>query len=130
MRFNNHKIKTSDYKRARELRKSSSSIEHKLWTALQSATSDGKIKFRRQQPIPPYIVDFACMKARLVIEVDGMSHDSQIEYDQEREKYIEQQGFVILRFANDDVAKDSLRVVETILAKAKELLPMQAPPHQ
>src|ERR1700722_10470720 len=102
-RYNYHKTQSSDYKRARELRKSVSPIERKLWIALRNSTSDGEIKFRRQQPVPPYFADFSCMQARLLIEIDGMSHDNQAEYDRAREEFLVQQGFVVLRFANDEV---------------------------
>ena len=122
MRFNYHRTEPADRERARELRKSSSPIEKKLWAALKEATADGTIKFRYQQPIPPYIADFACMKARLLIEVDGMSHAGQVKYDQERERFLTLQNFIILRFRNDEVLKDLPKVVDAIVMKARELI--------
>ncbi len=80
------------------------------------------LNFRFQQPIKPYFVDFACMKAKLVIELDGTSHDTRQTYDQQRDDYIRKQGYTVLRLTNDDL-KDSLAgVVDTIVSKAETML--------
>ncbi|MBY0429096.1 MAG: DUF559 domain-containing protein, partial [Alphaproteobacteria bacterium] len=62
--------------------------EQKLWNSLRLASKSSSIRFRRQHPISPYIVDFVCLSARLVIEVDCFSHDAQIEYDAARETFL------------------------------------------
>ena len=67
MRENHHLTEDQDYLRARELRHNSSQFEQKLWTASRKIAAIEQLKFRRQQPIHPYIADFACMKAKLLI---------------------------------------------------------------
>lgn len=74
-------------------------------------------KFRRQQSIGPYIVDFYCPRLKLVIEVDGDSHflDEAIEYDRKRQKYIESFGTKFLRFTNLEIYENIDEVLEEIL---------------
>jgi very-short-patch-repair endonuclease len=88
--------------RARELRKNLSPAEIKLWSRLRGGRFGG-LHVRRQHPIGPYIVDFFLPKLRLVIEVDGSSHDSRAEEDETRDCYLKKQGLDILRFQNRDV---------------------------
>jgi very-short-patch-repair endonuclease len=90
--------------RARELRNNATSAERRLWLQLRKLKATG-FKFRRQMPIDPFIVDFACLRYRLIIEADGATHgtDSEIAYDARRQSYLEHQGFKVLRFSNDDV---------------------------
>jgi ATP-dependent DNA helicase RecQ len=73
--------------RVRELRANPSEAEKLLWSVLRAKSVAG-IKFRRQHPIEPYIADFYCAKARLVIEVDGESHDARVDYDRDRTAYL------------------------------------------
>ena len=122
MRFDDHPVGSNDYERAGELRKQASPHEQKLWFALRQAGKENGIKFRRQQPIHPYIVDFVCMKAKLVIELDGMSHDTRQVYDQKRTAYLNQQGYTVVRFSNDEVVQNVTGVAETIALHAKSLL--------
>lgn len=84
------------------------------------------VKFRRQHPLHPYIVDFVCLKARLIVEVDGVSHDTRIAYDAKRTAYLESKGFQVIRFANQDIAQDVAGVVLTILREARTGLKAQA----
>jgi very-short-patch-repair endonuclease len=65
-----------DYKRAKALRNDASPFERRLWDGIRAMAAARKLKFRRQQVIHPYIADFACMKARLLVELDGFSHDA------------------------------------------------------
>ncbi len=88
--------------RARGLRKASLSPEQLLWTALRNEQIGG-LKFRRQHPIGPYVVDFYCHAAGLVVEVDGFSHDEKVLQDAERTKCLEGRGLRVLRVTNDDV---------------------------
>jgi very-short-patch-repair endonuclease len=101
--------------RARELRNSSTLSEILLWNELKQKKILG-FQFYRQRPIGNYIVDFFCFKLRLIIEIDGISHDeSTIEYDKKRQVYLESLGFTVLRFDDHDVKKDInnvLRVLE------------------
>ena len=74
--------------------------------------------FRRQVPIGPYVADFACMAARLVIELDGSQHgeDRHKAHDGVRTEWLEKQGYRVLRFWNNDIAKNMDGVMETIYA--------------
>jgi len=74
------------------------------------------LKFRRQQPIDNYIVDFVCFEKRLVIEVDGGQHATQ-EKDALRDQYLQQQGFNVLRFWNNEVLQNINGVIEVIRAR-------------
>jgi very-short-patch-repair endonuclease len=71
-------------------------------------------RFRRQQPIGPYIVDFVCLEKRLVIELDGGQHAEQPEYDAERTAWLESQGFRVMRFWNNQVLEEIEIVKEAI----------------
>jgi very-short-patch-repair endonuclease len=99
--------------RARDLRKTSLSPEQLLWNALRNEQIGG-LKFRRQHPIGPYVVDFYCHGAGLVVEVDGMSHDGKMPQDAERTKYLEGRRLRVLRVTNDDVMGDLDAVVREI----------------
>jgi very-short-patch-repair endonuclease len=82
------------------------------------------LKFRRQQPIGPYIVDFFCHEVALVVEVDGRSHDERGKEDSQREAFLrEQQRLQVLRVSNDDVLKETESVLFAILrAAGKEVV--------
>lgn len=99
---------------ARKLRKSSTDAELRLWLRLKNRNLDG-FKFRRQHPIPPYIVDFVCLERRLIVELDGGQHAEQIVRDAGRTAYLESKGFLLIRFWNDAVLKQTDAVLEDIL---------------
>ncbi len=99
--------------KARELRNNPTEAERTLWKHLRLRQLDG-YKFRRQQPLGPYIVDFVCFEKRLVIELDGGQHSEQAAYDSERTAWLRRQGFVILRFWDDQVFKETEAVKECI----------------
>jgi very-short-patch-repair endonuclease len=122
MRRNPHHATALDHKRARKLRQESSRYEQKLWFALRQATGGTKLKFRRQQPIHPYIADFACMEAKLLVELDGMSHDTRLVYDRTRDAYLKRQAYVVLRILNEDVGTNLAGAVEAIIMEAEKLL--------
>jgi len=111
--------------RARELRANMTEAEQKLWSRLRETTSVGP-RFRRQVPLDRYIVDFACLSARLVVEVDGGQHFTEdgLAADAARDAWLAGEGFRILRFSNHDVLTNVDGVVETILAG---LLPVPPP---
>jgi very-short-patch-repair endonuclease len=102
--------------RARHLRKDSTPPEELLWLALRNGQIAG-LKFRRQHPIGPYVVDYYCHSAKLVVEVDGMSHIDRLKKDNERIQYFEEQGLKVLRVTNQDVMSD-LDAVARGIAKA------------
>ena len=99
--------------RARELRRLQPRSEAVLWNALRNRQLDG-FKFRRQAPIERYFADFACVDARLVVELDGWSHGMRAAHDIARTAVLERCGFHVLRFANEDVAENLEGVLETI----------------
>ena len=96
--------------RRRELRKRSTQPERLLWAALRDRRFRG-LKFRRQYGIGRYITDFACVELKLVIELDGGYHEYVEEADRRRQQFIEDAGFKVLRFTNEDVMAD----VEAVL---------------
>jgi len=100
--------------KAKELRKESTKEENKLWKYLSGKQLDN-FKFRRQQPIDKYIVDFFCPAANLVIELDGSQHAEQKDYDNKRTDFLESKGYKVLRFWNNEVNENIEGVVEKIL---------------
>lgn len=72
------------------------------------------LKFKRQKPVGRYIVDFVCVKQRLIIEIDGGQHAEQIEYDQHRDDWLHSQGYTVLRFWNNEVMQHLEGVLEQI----------------
>ncbi len=91
--------------RARELRANSTWPEKIVWGKLRAGRLGG-LKFRRQHPIGPYVVDFFCHEIGLVVEIDGASHEDRAEKDRERAAYFEQQGLRVFRVTNADVMSD------------------------
>jgi very-short-patch-repair endonuclease len=89
--------------RARELRRDSTEAEHRLWSHLRNKSLG--VKFRRQHPIGPFIVDFFSLEAKLVVEIDGGQHDEDDKRraDESRTKFLEDRGYRILRFWNNEV---------------------------
>ena len=104
--------------RSRELRRPQTPTEQVLWGILRSRQTGG-LKFRRQQPIGQFIVDFYCPEARLVIEIDGDTHADQVEYDQARTDWIQSMGYRVIRFTNHDVRENVSAVLESILDHCK-----------
>jgi len=87
-------------KRAKALRRNPSGTERKLWGMLRGKRLGG-LHFRRQVPIGPYIVDFLCLRHRLIVEADGPLHDA--ERDAIRDRWLTGQGFRVMRFQNSDI---------------------------
>ena len=100
---------------AKYLRKNATTAEEYLWSDLRRKQLGG-FKFRRQHPIGPYVADFVCMKARLIVEVDGATHssDEEIEHDRKRTLYLERENWTILRVLNDDIYDNRENVLEDI----------------
>jgi very-short-patch-repair endonuclease len=99
--------------RAKNLRKKGVLSEVLLWNQLKGRKMNG-YQFMRQKPIGDYIVDFFCDKLRLVIEIDGESHDGRFLYDVERQEFLESIGFTVLRFNDADVKRDMANVLLAI----------------
>jgi very-short-patch-repair endonuclease len=106
------------FSKAKELRKSMTIAEEILWKHLRNNKLEG-LKFRRQHPLDIFIADFYCHQKKLVIELDGGIHDilEQKEYDQGRTFELEEKGFKILRFRNEEVINN----LEDVLSRIKNI---------
>jgi very-short-patch-repair endonuclease len=115
--------------RARVLRRDMTDAERQLWTGLKQGSPEG-VRFRRQVPIGRYIVDFACLSARLVVEVDGGQHysDAGLARDAVRDAWLKTEGFQILRVTNRDVLTNLEGVVVAILSGIQPVPPPQPLP--
>ena len=105
-------------KLARKLRRNQTRAEEKLWSRLRKKNLLA-VKFRRQQPIGDYIVDFLSFDPKLVIEVDGGQH-AEDPQDAERDKWLRGEGFTVLRFWNNEVLKETEAVMREIVQAIKE----------
>lgn len=113
------RTKAKTLKRARELRKNMTEAEKRLWYLMRRHNLESKL-FRRQVPIDHYIVDFACLSERLLIEVDGGQHSAQAQQDAQRTAWLEARGFRVMRFWNNDVLGNTEGVLQMIVAALKE----------
>lgn len=102
------------WSKARALRNDATDAERHLWQNLRGRRLAG-FKFRRQYPIAGHIADFACIEARLVIELDGGQHLERSAEDAARTRRIESNGYRVLRFWNDDVLERAVDVLDEIL---------------
>ena len=102
--------------RARQLRRGSPEVERQLVRALREKLP--ACKWRHQMPVGPYIVDIACFAERLIIELDGGQHAEAAQYDAARTKYVEAEGYRVLRFWNNDVVEN----IEGVIAAIAEAL--------
>ena len=109
-------------KRARALRKNLTDAEQRLWRMLKGHQVAG-VKFRRQQPIGSFIVDFVCFERRLVIEVDGGQHAEHVPYDEKRTSWLESQGYCVLRFWDNEVLANTDAVAQTIFGVVEQRSP-------
>ena len=98
---------------ARSLRSQQTDAEARLWYHLR-AHRLLNLKFKRQHPVGPYVVDFVCLQHGIAIELDGGQHAQTQEYDAQRSAYLEAQGFRVLRFWNDEVLTNTEAVLEQI----------------
>jgi very-short-patch-repair endonuclease len=98
---------------ARSLRQSSVPAEGILWNALRNRALGG-FKFRRQHPIGPYIVDFACVEAMIVVEADGESHLPRKAEDKKRTQFLASEGWEVQRFWNTEIYDELDSVKEAI----------------
>jgi very-short-patch-repair endonuclease len=100
---------------ARDLRANATEVERRLWAYLRRKHVSG-LRFRRQQPIGPYIVDFFCAAAKLIVELDGEQHgtDEAIAYDVARTEWLESRGYRVVRISNAEFLRDPEEVVNAI----------------
>ena len=109
-------FKNRNTPRAKSLRNEASPPERLLWQHLRNRQLHGH-KFSRQIPIGPYFADFLCREAKLIIELDGSTHDNSTDYDARRDAYCRAQSYSILRFTNADVLANLEGVLSHIAAK-------------
>ena len=102
------------------LRNNMTSAETVLWKALKGRGT-GKWKFRRQQSIGPFILDFYCPELKLCVEVDGSSHDYKEEYDEQRTTFLNEQGIYVIRFHNEQVWVDIDGIISEIIRVGEEI---------
>ncbi len=116
--------------KARAMRKAMTPSEARLWVALRRLRASG-FHFRRQQPMLGYYLDFVCLDRRLIVEVDGSSHDGRADWDRRRDAAFARKGFKTLRYQNalirDDLAGVLAGVMEQLLA-AVPTRPLRGPP--
>lgn len=105
--------------RSRQLRRVQTIPEHELWSRVRNRQLSG-LKFRRQYSIGVYIADFVCIKKKIVIEVDGGQHNSKISraYDVRRTKYLENEGYSVIRFWNKEIMEN----IEGVLERTRSFL--------
>jgi very-short-patch-repair endonuclease len=111
---------------ARDLRARETPVEDLLWEELRGRRLDG-MKFRRQHPIGPFVVDFCCAECRLVIELDGGVHAEQRDRDAEREAILATAGYRVIRFPNQSIRENLPEVLAAIRVAACEA-PVWRPP--
>ena len=113
---------TEALSRSRELRKSSTDAEKILWHELRNRRLGG-FKFRRQFWIGPFIADFACVEARLVVEADGSQHGERRQYDVGRDAYLRGEGYRVIRVWNNEVIEQLDGVLEAIRCALLDRVP-------
>jgi very-short-patch-repair endonuclease len=115
-------------KRAQQLRQTMTRTENLLWRYLKAHHVDG-LAFRRQVPMQQFIADFICHSARIVVEIDGLSHDfnSRQRADRKRDQWFASQNYTVLRFTNEQVLKNLEGVIAVIRDTASTRL-KHAPP--
>ncbi|MEL7198119.1 MAG: DUF559 domain-containing protein [Pseudomonadota bacterium] len=105
--------------RARKLRREATPAERALWHRL--SRSQLSAKFSRQMPVGPYFADLLCRELKLVIELDGYSHDVSPARDETRDTWMKREGYTVIRFTNDEVHQNIEGVVTAIRLKIEEL---------
>jgi very-short-patch-repair endonuclease len=106
--------------RAKQMRQNMPDAEFRLWCELRNRGLDG-LRFRRQQPIGPYIVDFFCPAAKLIVEVDGEQHalGAHPAADMQRDAWLEAEGYTVVRFWTNEVMHELDAVCAAILAASR-----------
>jgi very-short-patch-repair endonuclease len=110
--------------KAQRLRRDMTDAERKLWSALRNRQLEGA-KFRKQQPIGPFIVDFVCQEHRLVVEADGGQH-AESSADLRRTAFLESKGYRVLRFWNTDILTNLNGVADVIATELRTPHPARA----
>ena len=106
--------------RARAMRSEPTAAENILWQHLRNRQLNN-IKFTRQEPIGPYIADFVCRAQKLIVEIDGATHETpeELAHDATRTEYLQREGYCVIRFRNEEIFGDLSPVLETIMRNLK-----------
>jgi len=118
-----HEYRKGGREVARAFRKTPTRTERIVWRWLRDRRF-GNWKFRRQYPIEPFIVDFYCDALKLVVEIDGPSHEFTADYDAARTRYLEKLGMLVVRISNFKVRREQLAAADTIIAAILLRLPL------
>ena len=117
------------YRRARILRREMTEAEKRLWQMLRLRQTEG-YRFRRQVPIGRFIADFVCHAARLIVEIDGGQNDLSSEEEASRTRFLESEGYRVLRFWNNEVLDNPEGVHSVIADNLHQVTPTQTLPYQ
>ena len=107
--------------RAKDMRHEPALYERRLWKLLRDRRLEG-LKFRRQVVLGRYVADFVCFRHRLIVEADGPMHDERIKHDEARDAWLTAEGFVVLRFTNQQIESRSWEVIGAIVAASERRL--------
>jgi very-short-patch-repair endonuclease len=121
-------VSDTQRQRAKGLRQSMTRAERLIWRYLKAHHLDG-LGFRRQVPIGAYIADFVCHEARLVVEVDGETHDfvARQRYDAKRDAWLATRGYLVLHLPNEEVLRNLEGTIDLIRSTAHERLSSRPP---
>jgi very-short-patch-repair endonuclease len=117
------------HERARALRREMTEAEKKLWQMLRSRQTEG-YRFRRQVPIGRFMADFVCHEAKLIVEIDGGQHDPSSETEARRTRFLESEGYCVLRFWNNEVLENPDGVQAMIAEYLRRITPSPSLPHR
>ena len=106
--------------RAKRLRRDMTEAEKKLWYRIRADQLDG-YQFRKQVPLDPYILDFACLRKKLALEVDGSQHAEISRAEEKRNRFLRREGYTVVRYWNTEVLQNIDGVLLDLLAKLKAL---------
>jgi very-short-patch-repair endonuclease len=112
--------------KVRQLRRDQTDAEQTLWARLRDRQLCGA-KFRRQHPVGPFVADFCCPQRKLVVELDGGQHAEKVAADHKRSRFLEEQGYRVLRFWNHDVLQNPEAVLERIAEALNDPHPCPLP---
>ena len=124
-RYSGASTNSPSKRNANAMRSEPTDAERKLWWLMRCDIALRGTHFRRQMPVGPYIADFVCLGARLIVEVDREQHGFEAEAaaDKKRTRFLEDQGYLVLRFWNRQVLQEPRMVLDTIFAALQERTP-------
>ena len=105
---------------AKRFRRNMTEAEKKLWYRIRAGQLEGH-QFRKQVPVDPYILDFACLRKRLALEVDGSQHAEVSAAEDERNRFLRAEGYVVVRYWNTEVLRNIDGVLQDLLTRLKAL---------